>query len=332
MRSRRRLHAFTLVELLVVIAIIAVLISLLIGPISRARRQALLLACPIAMQSSDYVPVIVHPRGSPELGIAPSYSGYERGPMWSTRGTWIGYEAQYFNDAVFIVRAATGKTYVHANWKPYDNIVGWADDDHFITADPVPPGANAQIDYVVREAVTGRMSEHFVVSNVSETSYGHTAEIVTRVPASSGAYYIAGLPVALVGGPTKIALLRRDFSIKKVIQSDPGRDCRPRVDPFGEYVAWTTIQNKKACVAVKLLTAPMNDSPEFLSAPGVYDGNGLFFTDWTEDGNILAFVGNIGPGARHQLVIMTRGGKFLRSVCEVKTSHYPGANWRKYMH
>src|SRR5512133_1017109 len=95
MPSRRR--AFTLIEVLVVIGIIAVLIALLFPVLARARRGALVLACPIAYVGQDGGLYLTNANGSAELRVSEplwmvqSQDGLSSPMAWSPSGRYLAF-------------------------------------------------------------------------------------------------------------------------------------------------------------------------------------------------------------------------------------------------
>jgi hypothetical protein len=317
MKRHRHISAFTLVELLVVIAIIMILIALLIGPVMRARRQALVLACPIATRAPGGSSVLMSPRGGAELSLAPAGShagGAINGPDWSTNGTWIGYWSEItYNHA--IVHAMTGKTRFYGDASVFN---GWADDDHFICSTGAGSASSFKANFFIREAATGRVTATYASALLP------TNIVIRRVPPSTDAYYIT--LIRHTAG--QVVLLRKDFTIKKIVCVRAGNSDSASVDPMGEYAAWSGISGSHPTVAVKSLKSPSADPPFFIPLPDpsiTY----LSFCDWTEDGHILAAEQN---PAGQKLMIITRTGKLLRTVRLDKPQFYPRASWRKYMH
>ena len=103
----------------------------------------------------------------------------------------------------------------------------------------------------------------------------------------------------------------------------------PRVDPFGEYVAWTLWKSGRPYVAMKGSRALSSVPPSYL---GDAFAGGAYFCDWTEGGDLLANVSK--TGASWKLVVLRRrDGSVAR---EMPTVIAPPAgvvaSWRKYEH
>src|SRR5688572_2170139 len=92
--------AFSLVEVLVVIAVIALLIALLFPALARARRAALVLACPVAYVGEDGALYLTNVSGTAELMVSrPGWRVQSRdGPRspvaWSPSGNRLAFQVQ----------------------------------------------------------------------------------------------------------------------------------------------------------------------------------------------------------------------------------------------
>jgi prepilin-type N-terminal cleavage/methylation domain-containing protein len=86
---------FTLVELLVVLAIIALLIAILMPVLSRARRQALVLASPIAYAGADGGVHLTDPGGGADVSVKGATSMQcpvcHSPPVWSPSGQVLAF-------------------------------------------------------------------------------------------------------------------------------------------------------------------------------------------------------------------------------------------------
>ena len=97
----------------------------------------------------------------------------------------------------------------------------------------------------------------------------------------------------------------------------------PRVDPTGEYVAWT----HGGTVAIKHVRESAFAAPTFIREPTSL----MFFCDWTEHGDLLVNLGYSRDSTC--LAVYSRRGQLLRRL---STPVHPDlgvvASWRKYDH
>jgi prepilin-type N-terminal cleavage/methylation domain-containing protein len=331
--------AFTLIELLVVIGIMTVLLAILLPVISKVRRRALVLVSPIAYPTDTKGIALARPTGGSGLVLMPAaYWGLDFKLDWSPNGRWIGYLARENATAYYhtIIDPASGQTHRHFSSRAYP-FAGWADDNHYILILPPPEFISLKVQ--VHDAETGQLRESFVQRGIRVVEPEFVS--ISAVPPGVGASYVTVLdePRAPEGKRMEaIALLRKDFSLARTIwRCESGkldaREARPRVDPFGEYVAWTqqslTVPHQRL-VAVKRLKDPSTRIPDFVGA----EYRQVAFCDWTEDGRLLVNVLRDRVGEYSGLAILERDGRLVRTIATDPApfveSTYFTASWRKH--
>ena len=134
---------------------------------------------------------------------------------------------------------------------------------------------------------------------------------------------------------TYISVLNKDFRPKRLIwQADrPQAFYAPRVDPTGEWVAWTDLTTYQHRVAFKSLADPSGITPSFI------EDKRTVFCDWTEDGNLLVNAAvtpepidgtNFG---KWELQVYNRRGQYVKSVPTAIPPQPAGpAVWRRSWH
>jgi hypothetical protein len=294
-----------------------VLVALLFPAFQKARRKAAILASPIAYLGADSRIHLTDPTG----GLDTPLTIVERQtncpvchvpPVWNPSGTRIAFRMMDRGQiATGLIDPYSGEVKRHVGLGG-SSFMGWLDSDRYMQAtSPFAP-------VTVHDAGTGALL----------LSLQNTAVVfISPAPPSAPAPYVA---VTRHHGVCDVVLLRKDLARGKRIWEETvgGVDVLegPRIDPMGEFVAWTARRSGNSrSVQFKHVNDPLAAAPTSIGAP--YQS--VYFCDWTEEGTLLGNASN--DGINWTLVVFDRAGQLLRRI-ETSTppAEGPVASWRKY--
>ena len=327
-RRGRRAAAggFTLVELLVVIAIIAVLIALLMPALQRARRQAAILASPVAYLGTDSRIHLTDPSGGLDTRLAivdrrNTCPVCHVPPVWNPAGTKIAFRMMERGEThTAFIDPFSGQITKHRDGGR--TMLNWLDSERYATVGM--PGSDIEVRDVHTNAHLSTVANRQV-----------NVVFLAPAPPNAPAPYVAVVKRRAPGGGggqslCSVVLLRKDMTRGKRVWEQPvsGQEALegPRMDMMGEYVAWSARRGGNNRI---IHLKHVNDPPAMAPMPIGDAFRSAYFCDWTEEGTLLANVSD--DGANWMLAVFDRAGNLLRRMeTDVRPTEGPVASWRKY--
>lgn len=323
--SCRRRRGFSLLEILVVIGIISLLIAILMPALRMARRAEIVMASPIVYEGSDKQIHLTNSTGGADLTLTtamiPQCPACHSPPVWSPSGQTIAFrQSQGLKTFTAILNPMRNTPDKHDD--KGHAFMCWIDSTRYLESD--------RGMLYARKAETGESSG--TIGN------GEHLVSLAPAPATAPAPFIAATSW---GNNSMICFLRKDFTYgpKVWVETKGGTLSQewPRVDPLGEYVAWTKLRSPGRG------GAPANGVPRVIALKGVHDPlalapdligqsyKSIYFCDWTEGGDLLANASD--DGKTFALVILDRKGNLKSKLnTDVPPAEGVVASWRKYGH